>query len=126
MRATAIVRTKSSGSTRLVPASFVPRPTLITRDLAEIKAFRFAVSHRDETIKLTREATDAPADDPRPGYVFDEGVKPGVVAPDFPIPIDSFNWMNDQLVALGQIPKTDVAKMIDPEIRVRALERIGK
>jgi NitT/TauT family transport system substrate-binding protein len=93
---------------------------------AEIKAFRFAVSHRDETIKLTREATEAPADDPRPGYVFDEGVKPGVVAPDFPIPIDSFNWMNDQLVALGQIPKTDVAKMIDPELRVRALERIGR
>src|SRR5579862_399249 len=31
---------------------------------AQIKAFRYAVGHRAETIKLTQEATDAPADDP--------------------------------------------------------------
>jgi ABC-type nitrate/sulfonate/bicarbonate transport system substrate-binding protein len=93
---------------------------------AEIKAFRYAVSHREETIKLTQEVTDAAPDDPRPAYVFDEGVKPGVVAPDFPIPIEGLNWMRDKLVELGQIPKTDIAKMIDAELRVQALERIGK
>jgi hypothetical protein len=93
---------------------------------AEIKAFRYAVSHRDETIKLTREVTDAPADDPRPPYVFDEGIKPGVVAADFPIPYESLTWMRDQLVELGQIPKIDVAKMVDPDIRAQALQRVGK
>jgi NitT/TauT family transport system substrate-binding protein len=93
---------------------------------AEIKAFRYAVSHREETIKLTQEATDAAPDDPRPAYVFDEGVKPGVVAPDFPIPIESLDWMRDKLVELGQIPKTEMAKTIDGELRVQALERIGK
>jgi NitT/TauT family transport system substrate-binding protein len=93
---------------------------------AEIKAFRYAVSHREETIKLTREAIDAAPDDPRPAYVFDEGVKPGVVAPDFPIPIESLEGMRDKLVELGQIPKTDIAKMVDAELRAQALERIGK
>jgi len=93
---------------------------------AEIKAFRFAVSHREETIKLTREVTDAAADDPRPAYVFDEGVKPGVVAPDFPIPIESLTFMRDRLIEVGQIPKTDVAKMLDADLRAQALERIGK
>jgi NitT/TauT family transport system substrate-binding protein len=93
---------------------------------AEIKAFRYAVSHRPETIKLTQEVTDAAPNDPRPAYVFDEGVKPGVVAPDFPIPIESLDWMRDKLVELGQIPKTDIAAMIDADVRAQALERIGK
>ena len=93
---------------------------------AEIKAFRYAVSHRPETIKLTQEVTDAAPNDPRPAYVFDEGVKPGVVAPDFPIPIESLDWMRDKLVELGQIPKADIAAMIDADVRAQALERIGK
>jgi ABC-type nitrate/sulfonate/bicarbonate transport system substrate-binding protein len=93
---------------------------------AEIKAFRYAVSHRAETIKLTQEATDAAPDDPRPAYVFDEAVKPGVVAADFPLPTENLVWMRDKLVELGQIPKTDLAKAIDTGLRVQALERIGK
>ena len=93
---------------------------------AEIKAFRYAVAHRTETIKLTQEATDAAPDDPRPAYVFDEGVKPGVVAPDFPLPVENLVWMRDQLAALGQIPKTDIARAIDAQLRVQALERVGK
>ncbi len=44
---------------------------------AQIKAFRYAVAHRDETIKLAFEATGAKPDDPRPAFMFDEGVKPG-------------------------------------------------
>jgi ABC-type nitrate/sulfonate/bicarbonate transport system substrate-binding protein len=93
---------------------------------AEIKAFRYAVSHRAETIKLTQEVTDAAPDDPRPAYVFDEAVKPGVVAADFPLPTESLVWMRDKLVELGQIPRTDIAKAIDAGLRVQALERIGK
>jgi NitT/TauT family transport system substrate-binding protein len=93
---------------------------------AQIKAFRYAVGHREETIKLTREATDAPVDDPRPAYVYDEAVKPGVVAPDFPLPIDSLAWMRDLLAENGQIPKTDIAKMVDADLRREALARIGQ
>jgi NitT/TauT family transport system substrate-binding protein len=94
---------------------------------AEIKAFRYAVAHRDETIKLTREVTDAKPDDPRPAFTFDEAVKPGVVAADFPIPVENLTWMRDQLIELGQIPKGgDIAKILNADIRARALERIGK
>ena len=94
---------------------------------AQIKAFRYAVAHRDETIKLAFEATGAKPDDPRPGFMFDEGVKPGVVEPDFPIPVENLVWLQEQMVALGQIPKAgDVDKLINPDIRKQALARIGK
>jgi ABC-type nitrate/sulfonate/bicarbonate transport system substrate-binding protein len=93
---------------------------------AQIKAFRYAVSHRAETIRLTQEATDAPPDDPRPAYVFDEAVKPGVAAPDFPLPVENLAWMRDKLTQIGQIPKTDIARMVDADLRAQALERVGK
>jgi ABC-type nitrate/sulfonate/bicarbonate transport system substrate-binding protein len=93
---------------------------------AQIKAFRYAVAHRADTIKLTQEATDAAPDDPRPAYVFDEAVKPGVVAPEFPLPVENLDWMRDKLAALGQIPKTDLARTIDAQLRLQALERVDK
>jgi NitT/TauT family transport system substrate-binding protein len=94
---------------------------------AQIKAFRYAVAHRDETIKLAFEATGAKPDDPRPAFMFDEGVKPGVVEPDFPIPVDNLVWLQQQMVALGQIPKAgDINKLINPDIRKEALARIGR
>lgn len=113
--------------------TFMTGKTLTTRRedairflAAEIKAFRYAVSHRDETIKLTQEVTEAKPDDPRPAYVFDEAVKPGVVAPDFPLPVENLTWIRDQLVALGQIPKgIDIEKMVDADLRAQALKRAG-
>ena len=93
---------------------------------AQIKAFRYAVAHREETIRLTQEATDAAPDDPRPAYVFDEAVKPGVVAPEFPLPVENLDWMRDKLAALGQIPKTDLARTFDAQLRLQALERVDK
>jgi NitT/TauT family transport system substrate-binding protein len=94
---------------------------------AQAKALRYALSHRDDTIKLTREAGDIPADDPRPAFVFDDAVKTGAVAPDLPIPMDKLAWMQDRLVALGQIPSAgDLAKMVDADIRAQALKRVGQ
>ncbi len=93
---------------------------------AEIKAFRYAVSHREETIKVTQEATDAKPDDPRPAYVFDEAVKSGMVAPDFPLALDNLAWTRDQLVRLGQIPKgVEIEKIVDADLRAQALKRAG-
>ena len=102
------------------------RDTAVKFLSAQIKAFRYAAAHRAETIKLTQEATDAAADDPRPAYVFDEAVKPGVLAPDFPLPVENLAWMSDKLAALGQIPKADITKTIDAGVRREALERAGK
>jgi NitT/TauT family transport system substrate-binding protein len=94
---------------------------------AQSKALRYALSHRDETLALTREASDTKPDDPRPAFVFDDAVRTGAIAPDLPIPMDKLAWMQDQLVELGQIPKAgDLARMVDTEIRAEAMKRVGK
>jgi NitT/TauT family transport system substrate-binding protein len=93
---------------------------------AQSKALRYAVSHRDETLRLTREASDPKPDDPRPAFVFDDAVNTGAIAPDLPIPMDKLAWMQAQLVALGQIPKAgDLANMVDTGIRAEAMKRVG-
>jgi NitT/TauT family transport system substrate-binding protein len=94
---------------------------------AQIKAFRYAVTHRDETIKLAFEATSAKADDPRPAYIYEEGLKPGVIDPDFSIPMENLVWIQDQMIALGQLTKPgDIGKLVYPDIRKEALARIDR
>jgi NitT/TauT family transport system substrate-binding protein len=94
---------------------------------AQIKALRYAVTHRDETIALAREATAAKADDPRAAFIYDEGVKPGAVDPEFSIPVENLVWIQDQMIALGQLAKPgDIGKLVYPDIRKEALARIGK
>ena len=44
---------------------------------AEMDALHFAVTHRDETIALTRETIHAKPDDPRPAYAYDDTLKHG-------------------------------------------------
>ena len=48
---------------------------------AEMDAMHYAVTHRDETIELTRAAIHAKPDDPRPAYAYDETVKHGSIDP---------------------------------------------
>jgi len=94
---------------------------------AEIKAWRYAVANRAETINVTMEATDAKADDPRPAYIFDDAVDNGIVKPDFPIPAENLAWMQEQMVQLGQIPKAgNISKVLSTEIGAEALKRVGK
>jgi NitT/TauT family transport system substrate-binding protein len=93
---------------------------------AQSKALRYAMSHRDETLALTREASDIKPDDPRPAFVFDDAVKTGAIAPDLPIPMDKIAWAQDQLVELGQIPRAgNLSQMVNPEIRAEAMKRVG-
>jgi ABC-type nitrate/sulfonate/bicarbonate transport system substrate-binding protein len=103
------------------------REDLVRFMTAQIKAVRYAVTHRDETIALTREAIGAKPDDPRPAFVYEEGLKPGVVDADFSIPLESLVWSQEQMIALGQLTKGgDINKLIYPDIRKEALARIGK
>jgi ABC-type nitrate/sulfonate/bicarbonate transport system substrate-binding protein len=93
---------------------------------AEIKAWRYAASHRDETIKVTKDVTSAKPDDPRPAYIYDDAMKTGIVHPDFPIPLENLAWMQDQMMKLGQIPKPgDLNKLVNGDIRAEALKRAG-
>jgi NitT/TauT family transport system substrate-binding protein len=103
------------------------RDDVVRYATAQIKALRYALSHRAETIKLTREISGAKPDDPRPEFVFDDAVKTGSVSPDIPIPLDRFEWMQNQLVQSGQLPKAgDINKAVDPSIRAKALELAGR
>ena len=94
---------------------------------AEMDALTFAVSHRDETIKLTQDSIHTKPDDPRPAYAFDDIVKQSAVDPAIALPLDKLNWMQDQLVQAGNLKApVDLAKITDADIRAEAAKRAGK
>jgi NitT/TauT family transport system substrate-binding protein len=92
---------------------------------AEISALRHAVANRDEEIKLTIETTKAKADDPRPAFIFDEAIKHKDIDPELGLPMDKLAWTQDMLLKNGSMPKpADLAKVVAPEIRAKALELV--
>lgn len=94
---------------------------------AEIAALRFAVSHRDETLKLTREMNHAKDDDPRPGFIFDWAVKTGALDPELGVATEKLNYIQDTLVTTGHITKRiDIATMVDADVRQKALALVAK
>ncbi len=94
---------------------------------AEIEGLRFAMRHRDDTIRLTREITGAKPDDPRPAFVFDEAVRTKVIGTDLPIPLDKLEFMQGQLVGSGSLARPgDLEKMIDKSAREQALALLAK
>jgi NitT/TauT family transport system substrate-binding protein len=94
---------------------------------AEIDALKFAVGHRDETIKLTQDTIHAKPDDPRPAYAFDDTVKHYAIDPSVVLPLDKLNWMQNELVKAGNLKAPiDLMKITDVEIRAEAMKRAGK
>ncbi len=93
---------------------------------AEMNAWHYAATHRDATLKLTRDIAGIKADDPRPEFVYDDGMRSHAIDPDFTIPVDKLKWMNDQLVKDGNLKQpVDLSKFIDPTIREKALALTG-
>jgi len=94
---------------------------------AEMDALRYAVSHREETIKLTQEIIHSKPDDPRPAYAFDDTVKRHAVDPDVTLPLDKLNWMQSELVKAGNLKAPiDLGLITDADIRAKAFARAGK
>src|SRR3954465_7615737 len=90
---------------------------------AEISALRHAMANREEEIKLTFEVTKAKAGDPRPGFIFGEGVGQRDTAPELGLPMEKLAWMQDMLIKNGSMPKPiDLAKVVAPDVRKKALE----
>jgi ABC-type nitrate/sulfonate/bicarbonate transport system substrate-binding protein len=93
---------------------------------AEMNALRFALTHRDETVALTREITRAKADDPRAGFVFDDAVQHKAVDPTLPIPAEKIQWIQEQMVKAGKLAKPlDLKTVTAPEYRERALKLVS-
>ncbi|MBO0751594.1 MAG: ABC transporter substrate-binding protein [Bradyrhizobiaceae bacterium] len=98
------------------------RPTAVRFLAAEIDGLRFAMSHRDETIRVASEIAGLKPDDPRPGFVFDAAVAAKAVAPDLPLPLEKLDFMQKVLVSAGTLTQpADVTKMIDARLREEAL-----
>jgi NitT/TauT family transport system substrate-binding protein len=94
---------------------------------AEMEALKFAVGHRDETIRLTQSAIHAKPDDPRPAYAFDDTINRRAIDPSVPLPIDKLNWMQNELVKAGNLKAPiDLATMTAPEIRAEAAKRASR
>ena len=94
---------------------------------AQILALRYAVSHRDHTVELTRRMAREKEDDPRPGFMFDWAVKTQALDPEVRIPVDKLTYMQEQLIKIGKLSKpVDVTKMLEPAIREKALHLIGE
>jgi NitT/TauT family transport system substrate-binding protein len=93
---------------------------------AEMNALSFALANRDATLALTRQITHSKPDDPRPGFVFDDAVAHKAVDPTLPIPAEKIQWIEDQMVKAGSLPKAlDLAVVTAPEYRERALKLVG-
>jgi NitT/TauT family transport system substrate-binding protein len=88
---------------------------------AEMDALKFAVSHRDETIKLTQSAIHSKPDDPRPAYAFDDTISRRAIDPSITLPLDKLNWMQNELVKAGNLKAPfDLTTMTAPDIRAEA------
>jgi NitT/TauT family transport system substrate-binding protein len=106
--------------------SLAKRDTAINFLAAEMKGLRYALSHRDEAMALTRKITGAKVDDPRPEYIYDDAIKTSAVDPNVGIPMEKIKWMQNRLVADGQLAAGfDINKMIEPSVRAKALELAG-
>ncbi len=102
------------------------RPDDAAKFLAgEMLGLRYAVAHKDEALKVTQELADIKPDDPRPSFIYDLAMEQHAIGTDVPIPMDKFEWLNNQLVTVGSLPKPmDLSKVLDPKPREAALKLI--
>jgi NitT/TauT family transport system substrate-binding protein len=93
---------------------------------AEMSALRYALSHRDETIALTREIVRAKPDDPRPAFVYDDAIQNHAVDPTLPLPAEKIQWIQEQMVKAGRLKAPlELSAVTAPEFRERALKILG-
>jgi NitT/TauT family transport system substrate-binding protein len=94
---------------------------------AEMDALHFAVTHRDETIALTRETIQAKPDDVRPAYAYDDTLKRHAIDPEAALPLDKLAWMQNELVKAGSLKApVDLATITDATLRDAAVKRTNK
>jgi len=94
---------------------------------AQMDALHFAVTHRDETIKVTKDAIHDKPDDPRPAYAYDDTLKRKAVDPSIALPLDKLKWMEGELLKAGNLKKEiDLATITDTTVRAEAAKRAAK
>jgi NitT/TauT family transport system substrate-binding protein len=93
---------------------------------AEMEALKYALSHRKETIALTRSETGAKPDDPRAAFIYDDVVKSHSIDPTLDPAPQKIQSMEDILLKAGILKqKVDVKAMVAPGPRQAALAEAG-
>jgi len=94
---------------------------------AQMDALRYSVTHREDTVAVTREETHAKPDDPKPAFAYDDTLKHEAIDPAVALPLDKLKWMEGELVKSGHLKApVDLAKITDASIRDEAAKRAGK
>ncbi|HEX3164036.1 MAG TPA: hypothetical protein VHQ92_15780, partial [Pseudolabrys sp.] len=89
--------------------------------------YKFAATHRDETVKVAHQMTNAKPDDKRAEFISDQAIRDKQIDPTLAIPVDRIEWMQQLFVKAGVIPKTvPTASIIDTSVQADAAKLAGK
>jgi len=103
------------------------RDDLVRFIAAEMDAYAYAATHRDETVKLAHEMTHAKPDDARAAFITDQALRDKQIDPTLAIPADRIDWMQQLFVKAGVIPKAvPTVSIIDTSVRDDAAKLAGK
>ncbi len=103
------------------------RPEELTRWLAAYaRGHRYGLDHKDETVQLASELTGV-TDLDNFNWTFDWYVENNIVDPNFRVPPESIDYMQDLGIRLGgQRTKLPYERIVNPTFRERALALIGE
>ena len=92
----------------------------------EMQGLRFAATHREETIALTREVTGQKKDDPRAAWVYDNALAEKAFDPAIPLSPRRLEAMQSLMLRAGALNKSTVVEnMIDMKLREEAAVLAG-
>lgn len=103
------------------------KPELVANFLAaQMAGFSYALSHRDETLALSYEIAQMPADDQSPALIFDEVIEHNAVTPDMTVDLAKLKWLADLLAETGNMDAGfDPATMVDASVLEAAKARLA-
>ena len=103
------------------------RDDLVKFVAAEMDAYKYAIAHPEEAVKLAHEMTKAKPDDKRAKFIVDQAIKDKQVDARLAIPADRIEWMQQLFVKAGVIKETvPVASLVDTSVRDDAAKQAGK
>ena len=103
------------------------RDDLVKFIAAEMDAYKYAATHREEAVKLAHEMTNAKPDDKRAEFISEQAIRDKQIDPTLTIPADRIDWMQELFVKAGVIPKTvPTASLIDTSVHDDAAKLAGK
>lgn len=103
------------------------RPEELTRWLeAYARGHRYGLDHKDETVQFASELTGV-TDLDNLNWTFDWYVQNGIVDPNFRVPPENIEYMQDLGIRLGgQRTKLPYERIVNPAFRERALAALGE